>query len=52
MRDAHKRSGVDREEVDVAVRAGVDAVKFQTFNPDTLITKTAAVASTINIIMR
>ena len=30
--------------IDVAVRAGVDAVKFQTFNPDTLITKTAAKA--------
>lgn len=30
--------------VDVAAEAGADAVKFQTFNPDTLVTKTAGKA--------
>ncbi|MDO8492839.1 MAG: N-acetylneuraminate synthase [bacterium] len=30
--------------IDVAAEAGVDAVKFQTFNPDTLVTKSAAKA--------
>jgi len=30
--------------VDVAAEAGADAVKFQTFNPDTLVTRTAAKA--------
>ena len=27
--------------IDIAAKAGVDAVKFQTFNPDTLVTKQA-----------
>ena len=31
--------------IDVAAQAGADAVKFQTFNPDTLVTKTATQAS-------
>ncbi len=30
--------------IDVAAKAGADAVKFQTFNPDTLVTKDAAKA--------
>ena len=32
------------ELIDVAVQAGADAVKFQTFNPDTVFTRTAAKA--------
>lgn len=31
--------------IDVAAKSGADAVKFQTFNPDTLVTKTAEKAS-------
>ena len=34
-----------RQLIDVAVAAGADAVKFQTFNPDTAVTKSAAKAS-------
>src|SRR3989344_8325154 len=30
--------------IDVAAQAGADAVKFQTFNPESLVTKTAAKA--------